>query len=64
MILSGHVKGCKMVDMQLTNRKLVDRGTRMLMEATGIEDYQKAKELLLAAGSVRKAEEQYKNLQP
>jgi N-acetylmuramic acid 6-phosphate etherase len=64
MILSGHVKGCKMVDMQLTNRKLVDRGTRMLMEATGIKDYQEAKELLLASGSVRKAEEQYKNLQP
>lgn len=60
MILSGHVKGCKMVDMQLTNKKLVDRGTRMLMEATGLNDYQKAHDLLLEAGSVRLAEENYK----
>ena len=34
----GHVKGNKMVDMQLTNKKLVDRGTRMIMEETGISD--------------------------
>ncbi|MCQ2147835.1 MAG: N-acetylmuramic acid 6-phosphate etherase, partial [Bacteroidales bacterium] len=39
MILLGHVKGNKMVDMQLTNKKLVDRGTRMDMDETGIEEY-------------------------
>ena len=55
MILLGHVKGNKMVDMQLTNRKLVDRGTRMIMEETGIEDYSFAQSLLLEHGSVRAA---------
>jgi len=60
MILLGHVKGCKMVDMQLTNKKLVDRGTRMIMDETGIEDYEKAKELLLKYGQVRKAVDAYK----
>ena len=59
MILEGHVKGCKMVDMQLTNKKLVDRGTRMIMEATGIEDYDKAKALLLQHGQVRAAVDAY-----
>lgn len=56
MIRLGHVKGNKMVDMQLTNRKLVDRGTRMIMEDTGITDYEYAKSLLLEHGSVRAAE--------
>ena len=60
MILEGHVKGCKMVDMQLTNKKLVDRGTRMIMEATGETDYEKAKALLLEHGQVRAAVEAYK----
>ena len=55
MIRLGHVKGNKMVDMQLTNRKLVDRGTRMIMDETGIEDYEQAKSLLLEHGSVRNA---------
>ena len=59
MILAGHVKGCKMVDMQLTNRKLVDRGARMIMEATGIDDYDKAKALLLEYGQVRVAVDAY-----
>ena len=60
MILEGHVRGCKMVDMQLTNKKLVDRGTRMIMEATGIQDYEKAKALLLQHGQVRAAVDAYK----
>lgn len=60
MIKLGRVKGNKMVDMQLSNNKLVDRGTKMLMKNTGIEDYEKAKELLLKFGSVRKATENYK----
>ena len=55
MIRLGHVKGSKMVDMQLTNRKLVDRGTRMIMEETGIEDYDLARKLLLEYGQVRAA---------
>ena len=55
MIRLGHVKGSKMVDMQLTNHKLVDRGTRMIMDETGLEDYDQARALLLAHGSVRAA---------
>ncbi len=60
MIKLGRVKGNKMVDMQLSNNKLVDRGTKMLMKNTGIENYETAKELLLKHGSVRKATESYK----
>jgi N-acetylmuramic acid 6-phosphate etherase len=60
MIKLGRVKGNKMVDMQLSNNKLVDRGTKMLMKNTGLEDYQEAKNLLLKHGSVRKATEAYK----
>ena len=48
----GHVKGNKMVDMQLSNYKLVDRGTRMVMEETGLNAGE-AKALLLKEGSVR-----------
>ena len=54
MIQLGKVKGNKMVDMQLSNNKLVDRGTNMVMKQTGL-DYAKANELLMAKGSVRKA---------
>lgn len=50
----GHVKGNKMVDMQLSNFKLVDRGTRMVMEETGL-NAEEAKALLLKEGSVRLA---------
>ncbi|MDX2174775.1 MAG: N-acetylmuramic acid 6-phosphate etherase [Bacteroidota bacterium] len=60
MIKLGRVKGNKMVDMQLSNNKLVDRGTQMLMKNTGIENYDEAKNLLLQHGSVRKATEAYK----
>lgn len=59
MIRLGHVKGNKMVDMQLTNKKLVDRGSRMIMGETGIEDYDLAKRLLLKYSSVRKAVDAY-----
>ncbi len=55
MIRLGHVHGNKMVDMQLTNSKLVDRGTRMIMDETGIDDYNLAQSLLLSHGSVRAA---------
>lgn len=58
MIRLGKVKGNRMVDMQLSNDKLVDRGTRMVMEATGLE-YERSNELLQEFGSVRKAVEAY-----
>jgi len=54
MIQLGKVKGNKMVDMQLSNEKLVDRGVKMLMEALSI-DYDIAEALLKKHGSVRKA---------
>lgn len=59
MIRLGRVKGNKMVDMQLSNNKLVDRGTNMVMRNTGISDYEYAKKLLLEHGSVRKATEAF-----
>jgi N-acetylmuramic acid 6-phosphate (MurNAc-6-P) etherase len=59
MIKMGRVKGNKMVNMQLSNKKLVDRGTRMLVEELGLE-YDKAKDLLLLHGSVKKAMDAYR----
>ncbi len=59
MIRLGHVKGNMMVDMQLTNKKLVDRGTRMIMKQTGLEDYDFARKLLLEYGQVRAAVDAY-----
>jgi N-acetylmuramic acid 6-phosphate etherase len=56
MIGLGKVKGNRMVDMQLSNNKLVDRGTRMVMEQTGL-DHDTAIALLKQHGSVRKAVE-------
>lgn len=60
MIKLGRVKGNRMVDMQLSNEKLVDRGTLMIMNELNI-DYNKANKLLLEFGSVRKAVDGYKN---
>ena len=57
MIQLGRVEDNKMVNMQLTNEKLVDRGTKMLMEKLKLNDYNSAKELLLTYGSVKKAVE-------
>ncbi|QHS54718.1 N-acetylmuramic acid 6-phosphate etherase [Mucilaginibacter sp. 14171R-50] len=54
MIQLGRVKGNKMVDMQLSNNKLVHRGTRMVMAETGLPE-EEAAELLKKHGSVRKA---------
>lgn len=53
MIQLGRVLDNKMVDMQLTNEKLVDRGSRILVNALKIE-YEEARRLLLEYGSVRK----------
>jgi N-acetylmuramic acid 6-phosphate etherase len=58
MIKRGKVKGNKMVDMQLSNNKLVDRGTKMIMQETGI-DYETANKLLAKFGSVRDAVDNY-----
>lgn len=60
MIQLGRVEDNKMVNMQLSNEKLVDRGVKMLMDSTGIQDYQVARELLLTTGSVKKAADKYK----
>jgi N-acetylmuramic acid 6-phosphate etherase len=54
MVQLGHVQGNKMVDMTPTNAKLIDRGTRYIMRATGAA-YDAAKQLLLQHGSVRAA---------
>ena len=54
MIKLGRVKGNKMVDMQLTNNKLIDRGTRMIMEELGVTAAV-ARRLLKKHGSVRNA---------
>jgi len=54
MIKLGRVLDNRMVDMQLSNDKLVDRGVKMVIERTGL-DYVEAKILLLKHGSVRKA---------
>jgi N-acetylmuramic acid 6-phosphate etherase len=55
MIQLGRVEDNKMVNMQLTNDKLVDRGVKMLMEQLSGSDYEAAKTLLLEHGSVKKA---------
>jgi N-acetylmuramic acid 6-phosphate etherase len=57
MIQLGRVEDNKMVNMQLSNVKLVDRGVKMLMEALELSDYETAKNLLLKHGSVKKAVE-------
>jgi N-acetylmuramic acid 6-phosphate etherase len=59
MIQLGRVKGNKMVDMQLSNNKLVNRGTHMVMEETGLNE-DAAAALLKKHGSVRSAVENYK----
>lgn len=60
MIQLGRVKGNKMVNMALSNAKLVDRGTRMVVEELGLP-YDDAKRLLLLHGSVKKAVDAAKN---
>lgn len=52
MIQLGHVKGNRMVDMQLSNNKLVERGAKMIMDATGVSK-EKATQLLNKYNSVR-----------
>jgi N-acetylmuramic acid 6-phosphate etherase len=59
MIKLGFVQDNKMVNMQLTNQKLLERGTLMVMQATGITEHDEARQLLVQQGSVRKAVEQW-----
>ena len=59
MIKMGRVKGNKMVNMQLTNKKLIERGTRMIVEELHIPK-DKAREILLQYGSVKKALDAFK----
>ncbi len=63
MIKLGRVEGNKMVNMQLTNSKLIARGTRMLMEELKLEQTE-ARELLLQYGSVKKAIDGYRRPLP
>lgn len=57
MIQLGRVEDNKMVNMKLSNEKLIDRGVKMLMERLKRNDYDHAKELLMKYGSVKKAAE-------
>jgi N-acetylmuramic acid 6-phosphate etherase len=61
MIQLGRVEDNKMVNMQLSNVKLVDRGVKMVMEGLALKDYEQAKDLLLKHGSVKKAIEAAEN---
>jgi N-acetylmuramic acid 6-phosphate etherase len=60
MIKLGKVKGNKMVDMQLSNLKLVDRAKRMVMDEIPVT-YEEATELLEKHGSVRNAVDAWRN---
>ena len=55
MVKLGRIKGNKMVNMQLTNQKLFDRGVKMIMEEIETCDEQKATDLLTKYGSVKKS---------
>ena len=54
MICLGRIRGNRMVNMQLSNAKLIDRGTRMLQDSLGLT-YDEAQRILIEAGSVEKA---------
>jgi len=60
MIKLGRVKGNKMVNMQLTNKKLIERGTQMIADELNIPT-DEARRLLLIHGSVKKVIESYPN---
>lgn len=54
MIQLGRVENNRMVNMQLANEKLIDRGVKMVMDKLEVKDYETAKKLLLESGSVKK----------
>ena len=57
MVQLGRVEDNSMVNMLLNNKKLIDRGVKMLMQQTQLTDYKTAKTILLEFGSVKKAAE-------
>jgi N-acetylmuramic acid 6-phosphate etherase len=59
MIKLGRIEGNKMVNMQLTNKKLIERGIHMIMQQTNITDPEIAENLILKYGSVKRAVHQY-----
>jgi N-acetylmuramic acid 6-phosphate etherase len=60
MIKLGRIEGNRMVDMQLSNDKLIDRGTRMIMEELGVSQHE-ADQLLMKHNSVRGAIQHYRD---
>ena len=60
MILDGHVRGNKMIDMQMSNAKLNKRARRILMDELGVDE-QKANELIIKHKSIRSAIDDYSN---
>ena len=64
MVQIGRVEDNKMVNMQLSNEKLVDRGTNMVLQQLRLDDYEAAKGLLLKYGSVKKAVDAWKAAHP
>ena len=59
MIQLGRVEDNRMVNVMLVNEKIIDRAVKMLMDKAGLDDYEKAKSILIAYGSVRKALDKY-----
>lgn len=59
MIRLGRVEDNRMVHMQIVNNKLLDRGVKMLMEKTGLSDYNTTRELLLKHGSIAAAAQNF-----
>lgn len=55
MIQLGRVEDNSMVNMQLNNEKLIDRGVKMVMQQANFSDYDTAKSILLQSGSIKKA---------
>ena len=60
MIQLGRVEDNKMVNMQLTNNKIINRGIRMILDKTSIKSETRARKLLLQHGSVKKVMEKYR----
>jgi N-acetylmuramic acid 6-phosphate etherase len=59
MVKLGRIEGNKMVNMQLTNNKLINRGIQMIIDQTNIKDHATAESLLKQYGSVKKAVESF-----
>ncbi|WP_423130218.1 N-acetylmuramic acid 6-phosphate etherase [Gaoshiqia sp. Z1-71] len=61
LIRLGRVEDNKMINVRLINEKVVDRSVRMIMELTGIGEYEKARDILLKCGNVKRSVEYYKS---